>query len=212
MLQFSSVAQSCPTLWPHESQHARPPCPSPTPSLFQYPIILPFHTVHGVLKARILKWFASPSRASGGLIREDLAPRGSWLQDSSSCEGSGPIWSPADARLAAWHGSPGLVSPGCSPHTTPVLLSHVHLHVVLTFSLKIYIYFYSFLIWLLWVLIVACRLFPSTMRGLVSWPGIKPRPLSLGTQNLSHWTTREVSTCHIFLKTYFLLLIYLFFT
>ena len=30
-VQFSSVAQSCPTLWPHESQHARPPCPSPTP-------------------------------------------------------------------------------------------------------------------------------------------------------------------------------------
>ena len=26
--------------------------------LFQYPIILPFHTVHGVLKARILKLFA----------------------------------------------------------------------------------------------------------------------------------------------------------
>ena len=30
-VQFSSVAQSCLTLWPHESQHARPPCPSPTP-------------------------------------------------------------------------------------------------------------------------------------------------------------------------------------
>ena len=29
--QFSSVAQSCPTLLLHESQHARPPCPSPTP-------------------------------------------------------------------------------------------------------------------------------------------------------------------------------------
>ena len=28
--------------------------------LFQYPIILPFHTVHGVVKARILKWFAIP--------------------------------------------------------------------------------------------------------------------------------------------------------
>ena len=28
--------------------------------LFQYPIILPFHTVHAVLKARILKWFAIP--------------------------------------------------------------------------------------------------------------------------------------------------------
>ena len=30
-VQFSSVAQSCPTLWPHELQHARPSCPSPTP-------------------------------------------------------------------------------------------------------------------------------------------------------------------------------------
>ena len=32
----------------------------PMEFLFQYPIILPFHTVHGVLKARILKWFAIP--------------------------------------------------------------------------------------------------------------------------------------------------------
>ena len=30
-VQFSSVVQSCRTLWPHESQHARPLCPSPTP-------------------------------------------------------------------------------------------------------------------------------------------------------------------------------------
>ena len=32
--QFSSVAQSCPTLRPHEPQHARPPCPSPTPGVY----------------------------------------------------------------------------------------------------------------------------------------------------------------------------------
>ena len=32
-VQFSSGAQSCPTLWPHESQHTRPPCPSPTPGV-----------------------------------------------------------------------------------------------------------------------------------------------------------------------------------
>ena len=31
-VQFSSVAQSD-SLWPHESQHARPPCPSPTPGV-----------------------------------------------------------------------------------------------------------------------------------------------------------------------------------
>ena len=31
--QFSSVTQSCPTLRPHELQHTRPPCPSPTPGV-----------------------------------------------------------------------------------------------------------------------------------------------------------------------------------
>ena len=30
LLQFSSIAQSCPTLRPHGLQHARLPCPSPT--------------------------------------------------------------------------------------------------------------------------------------------------------------------------------------
>jgi len=30
-VQFSLVAQWCPTLRPHELQHPRPPCPSPTP-------------------------------------------------------------------------------------------------------------------------------------------------------------------------------------
>ena len=33
-VQFSSVAQSCPTLRPHESQPARPPCPSPAPGVY----------------------------------------------------------------------------------------------------------------------------------------------------------------------------------
>ena len=32
IIQFSSVAQSCLTLQPHEPQHIRPPCPSPTPA------------------------------------------------------------------------------------------------------------------------------------------------------------------------------------
>ena len=35
-VKFSSVqfTQSCPTLWRHELQHARPPCPSPTPRVY----------------------------------------------------------------------------------------------------------------------------------------------------------------------------------
>ena len=37
--------------------------------LFQYPIILRFHTVHGVLKARILKWFAIPFSSGPHSVR-----------------------------------------------------------------------------------------------------------------------------------------------
>ena len=36
-VQFSSVAQSCLTLRPHESKHTRPPCPSPTPGVHPNP-------------------------------------------------------------------------------------------------------------------------------------------------------------------------------
>ena len=32
--QFSSVTQSCPTLWPHGLQHTRLPCPLPTPEVY----------------------------------------------------------------------------------------------------------------------------------------------------------------------------------
>ena len=37
--------------------------------LFQYPIILPFRTVHGVLKARILKWLAIPFSSGPHSVR-----------------------------------------------------------------------------------------------------------------------------------------------
>ena len=39
-VQFSSVAQSCPTLRPPELQHARPPCPSPAPRVHPNPFPL----------------------------------------------------------------------------------------------------------------------------------------------------------------------------
>ena len=37
--------------------------------LFQYPTILRFHTVHGVLKARKLKWFAVPFSSGPHSVR-----------------------------------------------------------------------------------------------------------------------------------------------
>ena len=49
--QFSSVAQSCPTLCdPMKSQHARPPCPSPTPG------------VHS--DSRLSSWWCHPAISS----------------------------------------------------------------------------------------------------------------------------------------------------
>ena len=51
----------------------------PGECIFQYHIFLPFHTVHGVLMARILKWFAIP--LSNGLhflrtLHHDLSTLG----------------------------------------------------------------------------------------------------------------------------------------
>ena len=49
------------TYWPGEFIFQ---CP-----IFQCPIFLPFHTVHGVLKARILKWFAIPFSSGPHFVR-----------------------------------------------------------------------------------------------------------------------------------------------
>ena len=37
--------------------------------IFQCPIFLPFHTIHGVLKARILQWFAIPFSTVNSVLR-----------------------------------------------------------------------------------------------------------------------------------------------
>ena len=54
------------SLWPHELQHARPPCPSPTPRV--HSDSRP-SSVHGVLKARVLKWFAIPFSSGPHSVR-----------------------------------------------------------------------------------------------------------------------------------------------
>ena len=54
---FSTISSSIlGTYWPGEF-------------IFQCPICLPFHTVHGVLKARILKWFAIPFSSGPHFVR-----------------------------------------------------------------------------------------------------------------------------------------------
>ena len=47
--------------------------------IFQCPIFLPFHTVHGVLKARILKWFAIPLSSGPHFVRTLPMTHLSWV-------------------------------------------------------------------------------------------------------------------------------------
>ena len=68
-VQFSrSVVSNC--LWPHESQHARPPCPSPTPGV--HPNSCP------------LSWWCHPA------ISSSVIPFSSWPQ-SLPASGSFPM-------------------------------------------------------------------------------------------------------------------------
>ena len=51
--------------------------------IFQCPIFLPFHTVHGVLKARILEWFAIPFSTGPRFVR---------VLHHDLCVLGGPTW------------------------------------------------------------------------------------------------------------------------
>ena len=77
--QFSSVAHSCLTLRPYESQHARHPCPSPTPGVYSNSFLPPIppnirvFSNESVLRIRWPKYWSfsfsiSPSNEHPGLI------------------------------------------------------------------------------------------------------------------------------------------------
>ena len=82
----------------------------PEEFIFQCPKFLPFHTVHGVLKARILKWFAIPFSSYyfmllGSIIGRDpsgvckflwITPKNNW-----SISGSSKI---APHTILGWNG------------------------------------------------------------------------------------------------------------
>ena len=68
--------------------------------IFQCPIFLPFHAVHGVLKARILKWFAIPFSSRPRFVRtlhhDHLGwpyPKWPGVSNQPENEGHVPLWS-----------------------------------------------------------------------------------------------------------------------
>ena len=56
-ISFSSVAQSCLTLQPHELQHARPPCSSPTPGVHPNPCPLSWWC-HPTISSSVVSFFS----------------------------------------------------------------------------------------------------------------------------------------------------------
>ena len=65
-VQFSHSVVSN-SLWPHEPQHARPPCPSPTPRVHPNPYLLS-RWCHPTISSSAVLFYSSPQSlpASGG--------------------------------------------------------------------------------------------------------------------------------------------------
>ena len=58
IIQFSSVAQSCPTLC-NPMRHARPPCPSPTPRVYS-DACLPSQWCHPAISSSVIPFSSCP--------------------------------------------------------------------------------------------------------------------------------------------------------
>ena len=73
IFQFSSITQSCPTVRPHEPQHARPPCPSATPGVHPNPCQLSW-CCHPTISSSIVQFSSCPQSlpASGSFPMSQL--------------------------------------------------------------------------------------------------------------------------------------------
>ena len=84
---FSSVTQSCPPqLQPHEPQHARPPCPSPTPGVHPNPCPLSWWC-HPIISSSVVPFSSCPQSflASGSFqMSQFLASGGQSIGVSAS--------------------------------------------------------------------------------------------------------------------------------
>ena len=114
IVQFSSVAQSCPTLRPHEPQHARPPCPSPTPRVHPNPCSL-CQWCHPTISSSVIPLSSCPQSfpASGSFTMSQLFSSGGQSIGVSASTSVPPIntqdWSPL-----GWNGWISLQSKGLS--------------------------------------------------------------------------------------------------
>ena len=112
-VQFSRSVVSN-SLWPHESQHARPPCPSPTPRVYSNPCPLSWWC-HPAISASVVPFIScfQPCPASGSFPMSQLFASGGQSIGVSASASVLPMntqdWSPL-----GWTGWISLQSKGLS--------------------------------------------------------------------------------------------------
>ena len=176
-VQFSRslVSDSLP---PHEPQHARPPCPSPTPRVYSN-------------SCPLSRW-CHPTISSYLVF---LYWRGCLLPIEYSC-----------LLCLRWTDHINVVFfffPRFSVmFPWPMRLFLCQYHPIFFFFL---IWLHRVLVTQHKIFFVTCRIFSCvtkalscSMWDLVPWPGIEPRPPALGMQSFNCWTTREVPVPYYF--------------
>ena len=113
-VQFSSVAQSCPILRPHELQHARPPCPSPT--LEVHPISCPSSRWrHPAISSSVVPFSSCPQ----SLPAAESFPMSQLFTWGGQSIGVSALASVLPKKSQDWfpleRDPPGLVGSSCSP-------------------------------------------------------------------------------------------------
>ena len=115
-IQFSSVAQSCPTLYDpmNQSQHARPPCPTPTPRVHPNPCPLSRRCPPTISSSVIpFSSFLQSFPASGSFQMSQLFTSGGQSIGASASTSVLPVNTP-DWSPLGWTGWISLQSKGLS--------------------------------------------------------------------------------------------------
>ena len=89
-----------------------------------------------------------------------------------------------------------------------ITLFLLQIAVVVVLGLKDFLFIY-FLIFIIFFYLAALDL-SCSMWDLIPWPGIKPRPPTLGASGISHWTTREVPLLIFWIYFFFLFFFFVF--
>ena len=102
-VQFSSVTLVSSSLWPHEPQHARPPCPSPTPGVHPDPCPSS-RWCHPTISSSVVPFSSCPQSfpASGSFQMSQLFAWGGQSIGVSASTADLPVntqdWSPCSPR------------------------------------------------------------------------------------------------------------------